>query len=95
MLAGQSAARQAHLRSHSGHNSGCTLSHAPTTPEFTIQPHLFQVLLCERLRLPLFLTIRWGTIALRVPTQDASREEPFQSRGSWPESAGARVKFNA
>ena len=56
MLAGQSAARQAHLRSHSGHNSGCALSHAPTTPEFTIQPHLFQVLLRERLRLPLFLT---------------------------------------
>ena len=39
-----------------GHNSGCALSHAPTTPEFTIQPHLFQVLLHERLRLPLFLT---------------------------------------
>ena len=56
MLAGQSAARQAHLRSHSGHNSGCALSHAPTTPEFTIQPYLFQVLLRERLRLPLFLT---------------------------------------
>ena len=33
----------------------CALSHAPTTPEFTIQ-HLFQVLLRERLRLPLFLT---------------------------------------
>ena len=56
MLAGQSAAREAHLRSHSGHNAGCALSHAPTTPEFTIQPHLFQVLLRERLRLPLFLT---------------------------------------
>ena len=54
MLAGQNAARHAHLRPHSGHDSGCALSHAPTTPDFTM-PHLIQVLR-ERLRLPLFLT---------------------------------------
>ena len=45
-----------HLKSHSGHNSSCALSHAPTMPEFAIAPHLFQVLLHERLRLPSFLT---------------------------------------
>ena len=93
MFAGQSAARLAHLRSHSGHNSGCALSHAPTTPEFTIQPHLFQVLLRERLRLPLFLTestcsgainrlIRWRATPIERVMARICRE------------AGARVKFN-
>ena len=55
-LSGRPASCQAHLRSHSSHNAGMALSHAPTAPEFTIPPHLFQVLVLERLRLPLLLT---------------------------------------
>ena len=47
------AARQAHLRSHSGHNAGVLLACAPTTPECTVPPLLFHVLLLERLQLPL------------------------------------------
>ena len=45
--------RQAHLRSHSGRNAGVVFRHAPTTVEFTVPPHLFRVLLLERLQLPL------------------------------------------
>ena len=48
--------RAAHLRSHSGHNVGIALSHAPTAPEYTVPPHLFRVLLLERLALPLPVT---------------------------------------
>ena len=55
-LSGRSAACQAHLRSHSGCNAGLAMAHAPTAREFTIPPHLFRVLLLERLRLPLLLT---------------------------------------
>ena len=47
------AARQAHLRSHSGHNAGAALACAPTTPECTVPLLLFRVLLLERLQLPL------------------------------------------
>ena len=43
---------RAHLRSHSGCNAGGRLSHAPTAKEHTIPPHLFRVLLMERLQLP-------------------------------------------
>ena len=32
------------------------LSHAPTAPEYTVPPHLFRVLLLERLALPLLVT---------------------------------------
>ena len=39
-----------------GHNAGVVLSHAPTTPEYTVPPHLFRVLLLERLGLPLPVT---------------------------------------
>ena len=109
MLAGQSAARQAHLRSHSGHNSGCALSHAPTTPEFTIQPHLFQVLLRERLRLPLFLTestcsgCHEPLDPLGHHRAACSHSGRIQRRATPIErviaricrEAGARVKFNA
>ena len=49
LLSGRTAARRAHLRSHSGWNAGAALAYAPTAPEFTIQPHLFRVLLLERL----------------------------------------------
>ena len=108
MLAGCSAARQAHLRSHSRHNSGCALSHAPTMPEFAIAPHLFQVLLRERLRLPLFLTesICQGCHEPLDPLGHQSRMSPLwphQKRATPVErvmaricrEAGARVKFNA
>ena len=40
------AARRAHLRSHSGRNSGVVLAHAPTTPD--VAPFLFRVILLER-----------------------------------------------
>ena len=53
MLTNRTASRQAHLRSHSGRNAGVVFSHAPTTVEFTVPPHLFRVLLPERLQLPL------------------------------------------
>ena len=53
LLSGRTASSRAHLRSHSGRNTGVALAHCPTTPEFTIQPHLFRTLLLERLRLPL------------------------------------------
>ena len=56
MLTGRPASRRAHLRSHSGHNAGVVLSHAPTAPEYTVPPHLFRVLLLERLGLPLPVT---------------------------------------
>ena len=55
-LSGPTATCQAHLRSHSGRNSGAALLHAPTAPEFTIRLHLFRLLLLARLRLPLLLT---------------------------------------
>ena len=53
MLTGRAASFRAHLRSHSGLNAGIVLSHAPTAPEFTVPPHLFRVILLERLALPL------------------------------------------
>ena len=52
MLSGQSASNRAHLRSHSGRNAGVVFAHAPTAPEFVVPPHLFRVLLLERMRLP-------------------------------------------
>ena len=56
MLHGCTAAHRAHLRSHSGRNAGAALALCPTTPEYTIPPHLFRTLLLERLRLPLQIT---------------------------------------
>ena len=53
ILSVRAAAGQAHLRSHSGANASAALAHAPTAPEYTIPPHLFRVLLLERLQLPL------------------------------------------
>ena len=42
--------RAAHLRSHSGHNAGLgAVPTRPTAPEYTAPPHLFRVLLLERL----------------------------------------------
>ena len=109
MLSGRSATCQAHLRSHSGHNSGMALSHAPTTPEYTIPAHLFRVLLLERLRLPLPLTEAsciacyelldvWGRHRAACPhtgrlKQRAAPVERVLARVC--REAGARVKFNA
>ena len=44
------------VSSHSGWNAGAALAHAPTAREYTVPPHLFRVLLLERLRLPLPVT---------------------------------------
>ena len=55
MLHGRTAARRAHLRSHSGFNAGAALAHCPTAPEYTL-PNLFRTLLLERLQLPLQVT---------------------------------------
>ena len=52
----RTAARRAHLRSHSGRNAGAALACCPTCPEFTTPPHLFRTLICERLCLPLQMT---------------------------------------
>ena len=56
LLLNRTAARRAHLRSHSGRNAGLALAHAPTTPERTIPPHLFRTFILERLQLPLQMT---------------------------------------
>ena len=56
LLSEHTATRQAHLRSYSGRNAGANLAFAPTAPEFTIAPHLFRVLVLERLHLPLPIT---------------------------------------
>ena len=56
MLSVQTAANRAHLRSHSGRNAGVVFAHAPTAPEFGVLPHLFRVLLLERMRLLLPIT---------------------------------------
>ena len=53
LLSHPTAARQAHLRSHSGRNAGAALAFAPTGAECTIAPHLFRVLVLERLPLPI------------------------------------------
>ena len=53
ILSVRSATCRAHLRSHSGHNAGAALAHAPTAPEYVIPSHLFRTLLLERMQLPL------------------------------------------
>ena len=109
MLFGRPASCHAHLRSHSGHNAGMALSHAPTAPEFTIPPHLFRVLLLERLWLPLLL-MEETCEACHEPLDPLGRHKAacpntgrLKKRASSVErvlaricrQAGARVKFNA
>ena len=72
MLTGRPASRRAHLRSHSGHNAGLALSHAPTAPEYTVPPHLFRVLLLERRLRPTLANstlanLNWPTLAKPAP----------------------------
>ena len=56
VLAQSCAADQAHLRSHSGPCASLVLCGSPTSPEFTVKPHLFRTIILERLRLPLLIT---------------------------------------
>ena len=56
LLSGQTADCRAHLRSHSGWNAGAAFAYAPTAREYTVPPHLFRVLLLERIQLPLPVT---------------------------------------
>ena len=108
-LSGRSAACQAHLRSHSGCNAGLALAHASTAREFTIPPHLFRVLLLERLRLPLLLTeatceachgpldpLGWHRAACPHTGRFKKRATPVErTLARTCREAGARVKFNA
>ena len=109
MLTNRTASRQAHLRSHSGRNAGVVFSHAPTTVEFTVPPHLFRVLLLERLQLPLPLTEATCN-GCHEPLDPLGRHRAACTRSgrikkrSSPtkrvlarvcREAGARVKFNA
>ena len=56
VLAQSCAADQAHLRSHSGPCASLVLCGSPTSPEFTVKPHLFRTIILERLWLPLMIT---------------------------------------
>ena len=109
MLTNRTASRQAHLRSHSGRNAGVVFSHAPTTAEFTVPPHLFRVLLLERLQLPWPLTEATYN-GCHEPLDPLGRHRAactrtgrIKKRSSPTErvlarvcrEAGARVKFNA
>ena len=90
-------------------NAGVVFSHAPTTVEFTVPPHLFRVLLLERLQLPLPLTEATcnGCHEPKDPLgrhrAACTRTGRIKKRSSPTErvlarvcrEAGARVKFNA
>ena len=109
MLTNRPASRQAHLRSHSGRNAGVVFAHAPTAAECTVPPHLFRVLLLERLQLPLPLTEATcnGCHELLDPLGRhrgaCTRSGRVKKRATPTErmiarvcrEAGARVKFNA
>ena len=109
MLTNRPAARQAHLRSHSGRSAGVVFSHAPTTAEYIVPPHLFRVLLLERLQLPLPLTeatcngCHEPLDPLGRHRAACTRSGRIKKRSSPTErmlaivcrEAGARVKFNA
>ena len=49
LLSGRAGTSRASLRSHSRRSAGAVLAHFPTAKECTIPPHLFRVLLLERL----------------------------------------------
>ena len=109
LLSDRTAARQTHLRSLPGRNAGAALACVPTAPEFTIAPHLFRVLVLERLQLPFPISeaVCEGCGA-RVDTHGhhkaackktvrvnkrAIPTEPVSARVF--QEAGARVGFNA
>ena len=103
------AASRAHLRSHSGPNAGAALAYAPTAPENTIPPHLFRVIVLERLQLP--LPIAEATCAgCRAPLDPLGRHRASCTRTGRVKTragpvecvmaricreTGARVRFNA
>ena len=109
LLSDRTAAHQAHLRSHSGRNAGAALAFAPTAPEFTIAPHLFRVLVLERLHLPLPITeavcegcgapvdIHGHHRAACMRTERVKRRAVPTERvlARVFREAGARVRFNA
>ena len=95
------------LRSHSGRNAGAALAHAPTAPEFVIPPHLFRVMLLERLQpLPVDEARCSGCSApldpLRRHRAACPRTARLRKRAAPTErmqarvcrEAGARVRFN-
>ena len=100
LLSHPKAARQAHLRSHSGRSAGAALAFAPTGAEYTIAPHLFRMLVLERLHLPLSITealcngcgdplgTRTGRVKKRATPTERVLARIFRE-------AGARVRFNA
>ena len=109
MLSGQTAANRAHLRFHSGRNAAMAFADAPTAPEYVIPPHLFQVLLLERLPLPLPITeatcsgLRGPVGSWRNPQSGVHQVGRVRKRAAPVErtlprvfrEAGARVRFNA
>ena len=109
MLTNCPASRRAHLRSHSGRNAGIALAHCPTAPEFTIPPHLFRVMLLERLALPLPITSAvcdgclepldpWGRHRAACTRTGRIRKRATPTEKMLARicrEAGARVKFNA
>ena len=81
MLSGQTAANPAHLRSLSGRNAGVAKAH-PTGAQHKILPHLFRVLLLERMHLPLPVTEKRAMGATLSSTHEESTK------------LHARVRFN-
>ena len=108
MLSCRTAARRAHLRSHSGRNAGVALAHAPTTPECTVAHLMFRVLLLERLHLPLPVTE--AVCSCGTTLDPHGKHRAACSLNGWLKKratpiermverifreAGARVRFNA
>ena len=71
------AASRAHLRSHSGSNAGTALAHAPTSPEYTIPPHLFRVIVLER-------PVQASPIHARLTLMGHSVRSPARQRAQVP-----------
>ena len=99
---------RAHFRSHSGHNAGAALAHAPTAPEYVIPSHLFRTLLLERMQLPLqidetrcsgchgCLDALGDRAACPSTGRLKKRAIPFERvLARVCREAGARVRFNA
>ena len=80
-----------HLRSHSGRKAGVAFAHAPTRAECTIPSHIFQVLLLERLQLPLPVTEAGATDATNRWTHSDDTE---QHAHSLDESRSEQVRLN-
>ena len=77
MLTNRSASRQAHLRSHSGRNAGVVFSHAPTTTECAVPPHLFRMLarVCREAGARVKFNAYLRDMNLGVPRNDEGRIE--------------------